>query len=142
MYSLLIVEDELLPRTALHSMITTNFPEFTDVREAASSEEAMEIMRTYRPDILLVDINLLGRTGLELCQQLADQGLAGHTIITTAYGRFSYARQAMDIGCQAYLLKPINDPICCAVSEKTASLRHCFKTATDGLRTDIYLLFS
>ncbi len=138
MYSLLIVEDELLPRTALHSMITTNFPEFTDVREAASSEEAMEIMRTYRPDILLVDINLPGRTGLELCQQLADQGLAGHTIITTAYGRFSYARQAMDIGCQAYLLKPINDreleaalKKCIAQIEKTKHTTHI----TQGLET-------
>lgn len=108
MYSLLIVEDELLPRAALHSMIKKIFPEFTDIWEATCSKEAMKIVHTYRPDVLLVDINLPDHTGLELCQQLADQGLANHTIITTAYSRFSYAKQAMDIGCQAYLLKPIN----------------------------------
>lgn len=109
MYSLLIVEDELLPRTALHTMIADHFPEFSDIREAASSEEALELIHRHKPDILLVDINLPGQTGLELCQQLAAQNLASHTIITTAYGRFNYAKTAMEIGCQAYLLKPIGD---------------------------------
>ena len=120
MYSLLIVEDEFLPRTALCTMIQKGYPEISIVWEAEDGDEALKIARDCRPDILLIDINIPGLTGLDLCRALAEEGLANHTIITTAYGRFGYVKAAMDLGCQGYLLKPIRD------KELEQALRKCF----------------
>lgn len=109
MYAMLIVEDEFLERQALAEMVRREYPEFNPVWEAGDGEDALRIARAQHPDVLLVDINIPGITGLELCRALAEEGLGGNTIITTAYDRFGYVKQAMDLGCIGYLLKPIRD---------------------------------
>lgn len=129
MYTLLIVEDEGLPRRALRAMIEKGYPEIGQIKEAEDGDEALQIARVWRPDILLVDINIPGLSGLELCRALAKEEMAGNTIITTAYGRFGYVKEAMDLGCQGYLLKPIRE------KELEQALQKCFSSIEERKHT-------
>ncbi len=129
MYKLLIVEDERLPRRALRAMIEKGYPQIGQIKEAEDGDEALQTARAWHPDILLVDINIPGLSGLELCRALVGEGLAGNTIITTAYGRFGYVKEAMDLGCQGYLLKPIRE------KELEQAMQKCFSAIEERRHT-------
>ncbi len=109
MYRLLIVEDEPIERKLLQKLVETNYPELFEISVCGNGNAALEKALTEGSDILLVDINILGISGLELIRCLAEKGIGGKIIITTAYDMFSYAQQAIKYGVSSYLLKPIRD---------------------------------
>ena len=57
----------------------------------------MKMARQYQPDILIVDIQIPGCTGLELCQELRQEGYSGLIIISTSYSLFRYAYLAIKL---------------------------------------------
>ena len=63
----------------------------------------------YRPDLVLIDIKMPGLSGLEVIQEAKKQGFSGHFIILTGYSEFEYAKTAISMGVEGYLLKPIDE---------------------------------
>lgn len=63
----------------------------------------------YKPDLVLIDIKMPGLSGLEVIQKAKEQGFEGHFIILTGYSEFEYAKQAISMGVDGYLLKPIEE---------------------------------
>lgn len=80
------------------------------VIEAATGEEALGILKTQKPDIILMDIQLPGIDGITLAKQIkADTAIKDIPIIAvTAYAMKGDEQKILDAGCNAYVSKPIN----------------------------------
>jgi DNA-binding NarL/FixJ family response regulator len=90
--SALIVEDNPSFRMTLKAILTTRFPALA-VDDVGSSEEALDIMRRFRPDLMFVDIRLPGRNGLELARQ-ARKGDTELTILILTHDDLPEFREA------------------------------------------------
>lgn len=135
MYSLLIAEDEILERRMLEKIIRKEYPMIDRLQLAEHGFAAFEMAKAQPPDILLVDINMPGMTGLELIQALRQEAYGGEIIILTAYDSFAYAQQAIDHEVMGYLLKPVD------AGELRGHLAKCFqrideRTAQSLMATD------
>ena len=75
-YTVGIVEDEVIERQALQLILIQNRPILQIVFEAEDGNSALELVHRYTPDILIVDIQIPERSGLELCQELLPAGYA------------------------------------------------------------------
>jgi CheY-like chemotaxis protein len=79
------------------------------VRTAASAEEALELLRTYRPDLILADIQLPGMDGLEMTRRIKhDDHTKDITVVAlTAFAMKGDEQRALQAGCDGYITKPI-----------------------------------
>jgi two-component system, LytTR family, response regulator len=97
----LIVDDERLARTELRRLLTP-FPEIEIVGEATNAEEAKAKIDDLNPDLVFLDIQMPGKTGFELLEELDS---VPKIVFTTAYDE--YALKAFEYNALDYLLKPI-----------------------------------
>jgi CheY-like chemotaxis protein len=81
-----------------------------DVRIAADAEEALEVLKSFHPRLILMDVQLPGMDGLELTKRLkANPDTREITIIAlTAYAMKGDEQKALDAGCDGYIAKPID----------------------------------
>ncbi|WLQ12793.1 LytTR family DNA-binding domain-containing protein [Hahella aquimaris] len=103
MTKVIIVDDEPLARERLKRLLLDTHYEVC--AEAAGGDEALERIRLHSPDIVLLDIRMPGKDGLEVAAELAQHPQPPAVIFTTAYDE--YAIQAFRVRAQDYLLKPI-----------------------------------
>ncbi len=75
------------------------------VGQAGSAAEALELVERLHPHVAVVDINLLGPSGLDLARELAMRGSPVAVLIVTAYDDYAYVAEAFEIGVGGYLLK-------------------------------------
>ena len=80
------------------------------VREAATAQEAFEILKTERPDLIVMDIQLPGMDGLEATKKLKEEpATAGIPVLAvTSYAMTGDREKALAVGCAAYLTKPLD----------------------------------
>lgn len=102
---ILIVDDELVMRTSLAGWLKRDGH---DVETAESGEEALEIVKKTRFDILLVDIKMEGISGLDVLLEVKESDPDVAIIMITAYGSIATAIEAMKNGAYDYLLKPFD----------------------------------
>lgn len=105
MRKVLIVDDELLVRVGLKTLINWSENGFKIVGEAKNGEEAIDLFDKYDPDILLTDIKMPKMEGLELIQKLKKKKKNIKSIILSHYDDFSYAKEAIKLGACDYILK-------------------------------------
>jgi two-component system cell cycle response regulator DivK len=103
----LIVEDTPVNLKLVRFLLTR---EGFDVRAAASGEEALEILKDFRPRLILTDIQLPGIDGLELTRRLKADPATSHVVVLalTAYAMKSDEKRAFDSGCDGFITKPID----------------------------------
>jgi DNA-binding NtrC family response regulator len=101
--SLLVVDDEAGMRNFL---LKTLEPRAGQVMVAASAEEAEDLMRRHRFDLVILDITLPGKSGLELLRDLREQGNASEVVLITAFADLDTAIEALRAGAGDFLLKP------------------------------------
>lgn len=121
-YTVGIVEDEVIERQALQLILIQNRPILQIVFEAEDGNSALELVHRYTPDILIVDIQIPERSGLELCQELRQEGYAGLIIISTSYSLFNYAYLAIKLNVLDYLLKPTSETQILSVLDRCVSI--------------------
>jgi two-component system, LytTR family, response regulator len=97
----LIVDDERLARVELKRLLTP-YKEINVVGEAVNAEDALEKVTTLNPDLIFLDIQMPGKNGFELLEELDS---VPTVIFTTAYDE--YALKAFEYNAMDYLLKPI-----------------------------------
>lgn len=102
---ILIVDDERIMRDSLAGWLTRDGHA---VETAGSGEDALEMIKSKRFDILLVDIKMEGISGLEVLRQVTENDPDVAVIMITAYGSISTAIEAMKNGARDYLLKPFD----------------------------------
>jgi DNA-binding LytR/AlgR family response regulator len=97
-----VAEDEATLRQELVERLAQLWPELSIVGEAADGVQALRLLDERRPDILFLDIQMPGATGLEVARQVAGRA---HVVFVTAYDQ--YAVEAFEQGAVDYLLKPL-----------------------------------
>lgn len=105
----LIVDDEAIVREGLKYVIDWNALGFCICGDAASGEEAIEKIKKYNPDLILLDIRMPGMDGTELIERVRSTGFKGDFIILSGYSDFKYAQTALHYGVSFYLTKPIDE---------------------------------
>jgi DNA-binding NtrC family response regulator len=101
--TILVVDDEPGMRNFLLKALE---PRASLVMAAASAEEAEELMRRHRFDLVILDITLPGKSGLELLRDLREQGTAHEVVLITAFADLDTAIEALRAGAGDFLLKP------------------------------------
>ncbi len=100
----LIVDDEPLARSRLRDILS-DIGDMDLLGEAANGLEALRLIQTLNPDVVLLDIRMPVMTGLEAARHIAELSHPPAVIFTTAYG--DHALEAFDANAIDYLLKPI-----------------------------------
>jgi len=104
----LIVDDEKLQRVLIRKGFDWEENGFIVVGEAGSGEEALEMVDQKKPDLVLTDISMDHMNGLELSERILKKSPSSHIVIITGYREFEYARKAVKIGVEDFLLKPVS----------------------------------
>lgn len=105
--SLLIVDDEPSIRNGLASSINWNDIGIEVIGVAADGNEAITMIRTLRPSIVITDIRMPYCDGLELIRMVREEDIPCNFIILSGYDDFKYAQTAIRFQVNSYLLKPI-----------------------------------
>lgn len=101
----LIADDEPLARQRIADMLRLQ-PDIEIVSEIDNGNAAVEAVRTLRPDLVFLDVQMPGRTGLEVVREIGIDDMP-LTIFVTAYDR--HALEAFDVAAVDYLVKPFDD---------------------------------
>jgi DNA-binding NarL/FixJ family response regulator len=99
-----LVDDHALIRRGLRDSLN-EAGDITVVGEAADYGELRELLRTIEFDVLLLDINLPGRSGLDVLHSLADQPVRVRVLVLTMHPEEQYAIRALKAGAMGYLNK-------------------------------------
>lgn len=102
---LLIVDDEVIIRTGLSTVIPWAENGFSLLPAAASAEEALMRIPVERPELILTDIRMTGASGLEMSSEVLASYPDTEVIVLSGYDEFAYAQQAIRQGVSEYLLK-------------------------------------
>ena len=97
----LIVDDERLARQELRRLLASH-PDVAILGEARNADEAEDLLQRFEPDLLFLDIQMPGRSGLAMLEQCPDPP---QTILTTAFEQ--YALRGFELNAVDYLLKPV-----------------------------------
>ena len=106
MYKLLLADDEAQVRERLARSLSKMDIPIEVVGAAGDGQEALNLAKTEKPDILITDIAMPIVNGLEVIRRLREQGIQTKNIIISGYDEFDYARTAITLGVTDYLLKP------------------------------------
>lgn len=107
MLKVFLVEDESVIREGLRNKIPWEQYGFTLVGDAADGEMALPLIRKTRPDVLITDIKMPFMDGLSLSKIVHGEFPKTRIIIISGHDDFDYARKAIEVGVEQYLLKPI-----------------------------------
>ena len=104
MIRILLAEDQAMVRGALSALLGLE-PDIEVLGACADGEEAWREQQRLKPALLVTDIEMPGRTGLELAQRIRRHELPVKVVIVTTFARPGYLRRALDAGVSGYLLK-------------------------------------
>ena len=108
MIRLLIVDDEPLVRRGIKSLVNFDKLNIVEVEEAANGEEALEKFKVFKPHLILADINMPKMDGLTFAKHVKAIDATVKIALVTGYDYFDYALQALKLGVDDYILKPIS----------------------------------
>jgi two-component system, NarL family, response regulator DesR len=105
-----LAEDQTMVLGAFAALLDLQ-PDLDVVATATTGDEALAAVAEHRPDVLLTDIEMPGRTGLDVAVELRKRGDQTRVLIVTTFARSGYLRRALDAGVSGYVLKdaPIGD---------------------------------
>ncbi len=105
MFKVLIIDDEVLARVGLKSMVSWERIGCRIVGDANNGEEALKIIEETNPDIIITDIRMPVMDGIEMIRKLKETGKNIKTIVLSAYDEFNLVKEAMKLGAEEYLIK-------------------------------------
>lgn len=132
MGKILIVDDEAGIRSILKRVLGKNH----EVLEAENGREALEILRTHRPDLLVCDLKMPEIDGMDVLRQVPEIDPDLVSIMITAHGSVEDAVQAMKLGALDYFRKPFDVEEVKVVVEKGLSVRS-LKSQVADLRREV-----
>jgi two-component system, NarL family, response regulator DesR len=102
--TVVLAEDQSLVRGALAALLEME-PDLRVVAQCADGKEALDAIVAHDPDVVVTDIEMPRKTGLELAVEIQALKLRMRVIIVTTFGRAGYLRRALEAGVVGYLLK-------------------------------------
>jgi len=107
MYDAVLIDDEPWARETLKRIGDWRALGFRVIGEASDGQSGLECVRSLRPDLIVMDMNMPGLDGAELLRELSAEGSRAKVIVISGYDDFRYTRQAMLSKAVDYLLKPV-----------------------------------
>lgn len=108
MLRMIIADDESIVRNGLKKIVKWEELGIEVIGEAADGQEALELCMELKPDILFTDIRMPMMDGLEVAARLAEMKSSIRVVILSGAQDFNYAKTAMDVSAEGYVLKPVN----------------------------------
>ena len=105
MIRVLIVDDHLVVREGLQSMLSSKKYGIEIVDEARDGKQAVEKAIELKPDVVLMDLQMPGMSGMEAIQEIKKLNLESHILVLTSFGEKDRVAAAMQAGASGYLLK-------------------------------------
>jgi DNA-binding LytR/AlgR family response regulator len=131
-----IAEDEPVLRAQLKELLKTAWPELAVVAEAEDGFQAMQALKQHDPDVLFLDIQTPGLSGLEVARHASGRH---HVVFVTAYDQYAVA--AFEEGAVDYLMKPLTAArltiACERVKARLSSVPSNLDTLLDALATRV-----
>lgn len=108
MYTVLLVDDD--PGILNNLRNTIDWPVYgiEKVLEAHDGKQALELFQANHIDLLITDISMPNINGLELFRRIREMGKETRCILLSSYSDFDYAKEAIRLGVENYLMKPVN----------------------------------
>lgn len=103
-----VIEDERPIREGLVHILNKISPEYQVVGSAENGREGLILLEEQDPDLILLDIQMPDMNGLQMLKEARERGSMTKVVILTAYSDFDYAKKAIALGIENYLLKPVN----------------------------------
>ena len=107
--ALLLVEDEVEAREMLGRMLSLNYPE-AKIYQADDGVAGLEMYREFRPEVVITDLNMPHMNGIAMAREIKAIDRDATIVAVTAHSETSYLLNAIEIGIDHYLLKPVNYP--------------------------------
>ncbi len=131
MYSVLLIDDETWVLEDLKTLINWEENGFHIIGEANDAETAKNKIDSLKPDVVISDIRMPGLSGIQLLELYGQQDIPFKTVFVTAYGKFEYAKKALELGADGYLLKPVE------TNELITTLHKIKKRLDNESKTDV-----
>jgi len=103
-YRILVVDDHEVVRLGLRALLS-NQPDFAVVDEAASADEALEKVSLHHPEVVILDIRMPGKNGIEACREIKERFPDVHVLMLTSYAEDEMLFDAISAGAAGYVLK-------------------------------------
>lgn len=102
--TLILADDHELIRSGTRSLLSRE-PDLEICGEANSGQEVLDLLRDVQPDVLLLDIEMAGMSGLQTAEKALQMYPDLAIVLLTMYSDSHYLRSSLEIGCRGYLLK-------------------------------------
>ena len=122
MYKIMLADDEGIVIDSLKFIIEKNFPDICQVESAKTGRKVIELAENYRPDIAIMDIQMPGINGIDAMKEIRQMNKSTIFIVMSAYDKFDYAREAINLGVLEYLNKPVDQQKIVEVLERAMKL--------------------
>ena len=111
MYRILLADDEGIMLESLKKIIETEYGNECEIHCAKSGRVVVEMAQAYSPDICFMDIQMPGISGIQAIREIQKFNSSAVFVIITAYDKFNYAKEAVNLGVQEFLTKPVNKKV-------------------------------
>ena len=118
MYRIMLADDEGIVLDALKFIIEKNFGDTCQIETAKTGRSVIELAEQFSPDIALMDIQMPGINGIEAIKEIRKRNNHTQFIIVSAYDKFDYAKEAINLGVVDYINKPIRQDVIVEVLKK------------------------
>ena len=108
MYKVLLVDDEYMITEGLKRLIPFEKWDMEVVATANHADDALDYVREHPVDIVISDVNMPDKTGLEMIQEMKDLLTDAYYILLSGYQEFDYVKKAMNLSVVDYLVKPVD----------------------------------
>ena len=107
---IIIADDHKMVREGIRQLLELD-GEIVVAAEADDGVQCMEMIKEYHPDVLLLDINMPNKDGLEVLKDIKNQGIRQKVLILTIHNEVEYLLRAIEIGVDGYVLKDSNSAV-------------------------------
>ena len=108
MYRIMLADDEGIVLNSLSFIIEKNFEGQFEIETAKTGRSAIETAERFRPDVIFMDIQMPGINGIDAMKEIRENLPQTIFIVLTAYDKFDYAKESINLGVLDYLNKPFN----------------------------------
>ncbi len=122
MYKIMLADDEGIVIDSLKFIIEKNFGKECIVEYAKTGRSVIELAEAFRPDIAIMDIHMPGINGIEAIKEIQKFNKHIIFIVMSAYDKFDYAKEAINLGVLEYLNKPVNRDTIVAVLQRSMQI--------------------
>lgn len=105
MNNVLVVDDEIISRIGISSILEWESEGFTLVDAVVNGEEALKILREQQIDLVITDIKMPVMTGIDLIKAAKEEGIETAFVVLSSYDDYAYVREALKLGAVDYILK-------------------------------------